>query len=155
MPRIPRVPRLAGGLLSVAFTLATLVVVLMAGRLPAAGRQDARPQPAHFSPQSHHFTHRIFACVRQNGLAFVIHCVQARADAFGIALRFVLGLMSGIPGRLQLALDPADYLLAVAVESLDASQRFFTERLGELPGVASLKSLITMKAVKKTSALPV
>ncbi len=49
----------------------------------------------------------------------------------------------------------ADYLLAVAVENLDAYQRFFTERLGELPGVASLKSLITMKAAKKTSALPV
>jgi len=49
----------------------------------------------------------------------------------------------------------ADYLLAVAVEDLNAYQRFFTERLGELPGVASLKSLITMKAVKNTSELPV
>jgi Lrp/AsnC family transcriptional regulator, leucine-responsive regulatory protein len=49
----------------------------------------------------------------------------------------------------------ADYLLAVAVENLGAYQRFFTEQLGELPGVASLKSMITMKAVKKTSSLPV
>jgi Lrp/AsnC family leucine-responsive transcriptional regulator len=49
----------------------------------------------------------------------------------------------------------ADYLLTVAVESLDAYQRFFTKRLGELPGVASLKSLISMKAVKRTTALPV
>jgi Lrp/AsnC family leucine-responsive transcriptional regulator len=49
----------------------------------------------------------------------------------------------------------ADYLLTVAVESLDAYQRFFTKRLGELPGVASLKSLISMKAVKATTALPV
>jgi Lrp/AsnC family leucine-responsive transcriptional regulator len=49
----------------------------------------------------------------------------------------------------------ADYLLTVAVENLDAYQRFFTQQLGELPGVASLKSLITMKAVKKTTALPV
>jgi len=32
----------------------------------------------------------------------------------------------------------ADYLLTVAVQDLDAYQRFFTERLGELPGVASL-----------------
>jgi DNA-binding Lrp family transcriptional regulator len=48
----------------------------------------------------------------------------------------------------------ADYLLAVAVRDLDAYQRFFTKRLGELPGVASLKSMITMKAVKNTRALP-
>jgi hypothetical protein len=41
MPRIPRVPRLAGGLLSVAITLAALVVVTTS-RLPAAARQDAR-----------------------------------------------------------------------------------------------------------------
>jgi Lrp/AsnC family leucine-responsive transcriptional regulator len=49
----------------------------------------------------------------------------------------------------------ADYVLSVAVADLDAYQRFFTERLGELPGVASLKSMITMKAVKDTSALPI
>jgi Lrp/AsnC family leucine-responsive transcriptional regulator len=49
----------------------------------------------------------------------------------------------------------ADYLLTVAVEDLEAYQQFFTERLGELAGVASLKSLITMKAVKDASALPV
>jgi DNA-binding Lrp family transcriptional regulator len=49
----------------------------------------------------------------------------------------------------------ADYLLSVAVGDLDSYQRFFTKRLGELPGVASLKSLVTMKAVKRTTALPV
>lgn len=49
----------------------------------------------------------------------------------------------------------ADYLVTVAVENLDAYQRFFTKRLGELPGVASLKSLISMKEVKATTALPV
>lgn len=49
----------------------------------------------------------------------------------------------------------ADYLVTVAVEDLQAYQRFFTERMGELPGVASLKSMITMKAVKHTTALPV
>ena len=49
----------------------------------------------------------------------------------------------------------ADYLLTVAVENLDAYQRFYTKRLGELPGVASMKSLISMKAVKRTTALPI
>jgi Lrp/AsnC family leucine-responsive transcriptional regulator len=49
----------------------------------------------------------------------------------------------------------ADYLLTVVVEDLDAYQRLFTKRLGELPGVASLKSMVTMKVVKSTTALPV
>ena len=49
----------------------------------------------------------------------------------------------------------ADYLLTVAVENLDAYQRFYTRSLGDLPGVASLKSMIAMKAVKATTALPV
>lgn len=48
-----------------------------------------------------------------------------------------------------------DYVLTVAVHDLEAYQRLFTERLGELPGVASLKSVIAMKTVKRTSTLPV
>jgi DNA-binding Lrp family transcriptional regulator len=49
----------------------------------------------------------------------------------------------------------SDYLLVVATADLDSYQRFFTKRLGELPGVASLRTLITMKTVKSTTALPV
>ena len=49
----------------------------------------------------------------------------------------------------------ADYLLSVAAADLDSYQRFFTKRLGELPGVASLRTLIAMKTVKATTALPV
>jgi len=49
----------------------------------------------------------------------------------------------------------ADYLLTVAVKDLDAYQRLYRRRLGELPGVASMKSLVTMKSVKASTALPV
>jgi Lrp/AsnC family leucine-responsive transcriptional regulator len=49
----------------------------------------------------------------------------------------------------------SDYLLAVAVADLEAYQTFFREKLGEVPGVASLRSLISMKTVKSTTALPV
>ncbi|MBL8930239.1 MAG: Lrp/AsnC family transcriptional regulator [Kineosporiaceae bacterium] len=48
----------------------------------------------------------------------------------------------------------ADYLLTVAVADLDAYQQLYTRHLGELPGVASLKSLVTMKSVKASTALP-
>lgn len=49
----------------------------------------------------------------------------------------------------------ADYLLTVAVADLEAYHKVFTEQLGELPGVISIKSLITMKTVKEGRALPV
>jgi Lrp/AsnC family leucine-responsive transcriptional regulator len=49
----------------------------------------------------------------------------------------------------------SDYLLGVAVADLDAYQWFFTNKLGELPGVASLRSLISMKTVKYTTNLPI
>ena len=49
----------------------------------------------------------------------------------------------------------SDYLLVVATADLDGYQRFFTKRLGELPGVASLRTVISMKTVKSTTVLPV
>jgi Lrp/AsnC family transcriptional regulator, leucine-responsive regulatory protein len=49
----------------------------------------------------------------------------------------------------------ADYLLTVAVADLEAYHKVFTEKLGELPGVTSIKSLITMKTVKEGRTLPV
>ncbi len=49
----------------------------------------------------------------------------------------------------------ADYLLTVLVRDLDSYHRLFTERLGELPGVVSMRSLVAMKTVKDTHALPV
>jgi len=55
----------------------------------------------------------------------------------------------------HLVAGESDYLLTVAAADLDAYQRFFTKRLGELPGVASLRTLISMKTVKSTTALPV
>ena len=49
----------------------------------------------------------------------------------------------------------ADYLVTVVAANLDAYHAIFTERLGELPGVVSMRSLVTMKTVKDTHELPV
>lgn len=49
----------------------------------------------------------------------------------------------------------ADYLVTVVARDLEAYHRIFTERLGELPGVVSMRSLVTMKTVKDTHELPV
>ena len=57
--------------------------------------------------------------------------------------------------RCSLIAGDADYLLTVQVRDLDSYHALYTKRLGELPGVASLRSLVIMKAVKDTHALPV
>ena len=56
---------------------------------------------------------------------------------------------------LEEELSASDDRLRATAADLDAYQRFFTNRLGELPGVASLRTLISMKTVKSTTALPV
>lgn len=50
--------------------------------------------------------------------------------------------------------DP-DYLLRIAVADIAAYERFRTERLSLLPGVARLTSHLTMKQVKADAGLPV
>lgn len=57
--------------------------------------------------------------------------------------------------RCSLIAGDADYLLTVQVSDLDSYHALYTQKLGELPGVSSLRSLVTMKAVKDTRALPV
>jgi Lrp/AsnC family transcriptional regulator, leucine-responsive regulatory protein len=55
----------------------------------------------------------------------------------------------------HLVAGESDYLLTVASTDLESYQLLFTKCLGELPGVASLRTLISMKTVKSTTALPV
>jgi DNA-binding Lrp family transcriptional regulator len=75
---------------------------------------------------------------------------QEVLEAFEVAVRALDDVLA-----CDLITGEADYLLTVAVKDLDAYQRLYTQRLGELPGVASLKSLVTMKSVKSSTALPV
>ncbi len=48
-----------------------------------------------------------------------------------------------------------DYLLKVAVADLTGLERFLLDRLTQVPGVASVKSGVTMRQVKSSTALPV
>ncbi len=75
---------------------------------------------------------------------------QETLEAFEAAVRDLDDVL-----ECHLVAGESDYLVTVAAENLDAYQRFFTKRLGELPGVASLRTLISMKTVKSTTALPV
>ena len=83
----------------------------------------------------------------------MVSLTSQRQDALEAFERAVSGLDEVL--ECYLMAGESDYLLGVAVADLDAYQRFFTKKLGELPGVASLRSLISMKTVKYTTALPV
>ncbi|MFG1702141.1 Lrp/AsnC ligand binding domain-containing protein [Nonomuraea sp. M3C6] len=50
--------------------------------------------------------------------------------------------------------DP-DFLLRVAVADLGAYERFYSETLSGLPGVAQVTSHLAMKVVKSDAGLPV
>ncbi|MEV8092907.1 Lrp/AsnC family transcriptional regulator [Kitasatospora sp. NPDC085879] len=50
--------------------------------------------------------------------------------------------------------DP-DYLLKIAVADVAAYERFITDVLSGLPGIAQVNSLMTMKRVKEDAGLPV
>jgi DNA-binding Lrp family transcriptional regulator len=47
-----------------------------------------------------------------------------------------------------------DYLLRVVVRDLDALRDFHMNRLGKIPGVSNVKSNISMKPLKYSTALP-
>jgi Lrp/AsnC family leucine-responsive transcriptional regulator len=48
----------------------------------------------------------------------------------------------------------ADYLLKIAVRDLDDYQSFLVDTLIRVPGIADVKTVISMKEVKRASALP-
>ncbi|MGP3965624.1 Lrp/AsnC ligand binding domain-containing protein [Nonomuraea sp. 3N208] len=54
----------------------------------------------------------------------------------------------------RLSGDP-DFLLRVAVADLAAYERFYSEALSGLPGVAQVTSHVAMKAIKPDTGLPV
>ena len=83
----------------------------------------------------------------------MVSLTSQRQDTLDAFERSVCGLDEVL--ECYLMAGESDYLLGVAIADLDAYQRFFTKRLGELPGVASLRSLISMKTVKYTTDLPV
>jgi Lrp/AsnC family transcriptional regulator, leucine-responsive regulatory protein len=64
--------------------------------------------------------------------------------------------LGGLPEVLEchLITGDADYLLKVTAADLDDYQSFLLDRLIRVPGVGDVKTLISMKQVKRTTALP-
>lgn len=51
-------------------------------------------------------------------------------------------------------LGEVDYLLRVVTEDIHAYERFFRQRLSQVPGVAEINSRIVISEIKSTTALP-
>ena len=49
----------------------------------------------------------------------------------------------------------SDYLLRVVVPDVAEFERFLMEHITKIPGIATIKSSVTLKQVKYTTALPV
>lgn len=64
--------------------------------------------------------------------------------------------IAGIPEVLEClsVTGEADYILRVAAPDLAAFSEFMSQRLLRLPGVANVKSIITLKTIKQTFSLP-
>ncbi len=75
--------------------------------------------------------------------------VEAALNAFEDAVADMAEVM-----ECYLMTGDADYLLRIAVADLDHFRRVVLERLTKIPGVASIRSSITLKQVSYRTALP-
>lgn len=84
--------------------------------------------------------------------------IQVRLEKqIGSALRTFEETIDGYPEVMEchLMTGDSDYLLRVVTPNLDALQRFIVDRLAKIPGVASIRSSISLKQVKYKTALPI
>lgn len=51
-------------------------------------------------------------------------------------------------------MGPVDFLLRIVTEDVEAYERFFFERLSNLPGVQEINSTVALSEIKATTALP-
>lgn len=67
------------------------------------------------------------------------------------------GLVAGMPEVLAChnVTGDCDYLLQIVAEDLDAYGSFVRDRLRQLPGVTSIRSSLSLREVKSSSAVPV
>lgn len=51
-------------------------------------------------------------------------------------------------------MGPVDFLLRIVTEDVEAYERFFFDRLSNLPGVQEINSTVALSEIKATTALP-
>jgi len=52
-------------------------------------------------------------------------------------------------------MGPVDFLLRIVAADIDAYERFFFERLSQVPGIQEVNSVVALSEIKATTALPI
>jgi Lrp/AsnC family transcriptional regulator len=75
---------------------------------------------------------------------------RANLDEFAEAIR-------GFPEVLEcyVLMGSVDFLIRVVASDIEAYERFFFDRLSQLPGVQEVNSTVALSEIKATTALPV
>jgi Lrp/AsnC family transcriptional regulator len=86
----------------------------------------------------------IFAQVKLNAHG------RAHLDEFTAAIR-------DLPEVLEcyVLMGPVDFLLRVVANDIEAYERFFFDRLSQLPGVQEVNSTVALSEIKATTELPI
>jgi Lrp/AsnC family transcriptional regulator len=86
----------------------------------------------------------VFAQVRLNAHG------RAHLDEFTEAIR-------AFPEVLEcyVLMGPVDFLIRIVAPDIEAYERFFFDRLSQLPGVQEVNSTVALSEIKATTALPI
>jgi Lrp/AsnC family transcriptional regulator len=86
---------------------------------------------------------QIFAQVKLNAHG------RANLDEFAIAIR-------AFPEVLEcfVLMGPVDFMLRIIAADIEAYERFFFDKLSQLPGVQEINSTVALSEIKSTTALP-
>lgn len=86
----------------------------------------------------------IFAQVKLNAHG------RAHLDEFSEAIR-------GFPEVLDayVLMGPVDFMLRIVAKDIEAYERFFFDRLSQVPGVQEINSTVALSEIKSTLALPI
>jgi len=87
---------------------------------------------------------QIFAQVKLNAHG------RQHLDEFAAAIR-------AFPEVLEcyVLMGPVDFLLRIVAADIDAYERFFFERLSQVPGIQEVNSVVALSEIKATTALPI
>jgi Lrp/AsnC family transcriptional regulator len=87
---------------------------------------------------------QIFAQVKLNAHG------RANLDEFGAAIREFSEVL-----ECHVLMGSVDFMLRVVAADIEAYERFFFEKLSQLPGVQEINSTVALSEIKSTTALPV
>ncbi|WP_066685155.1 Lrp/AsnC family transcriptional regulator [Sphingomonas sp. CCH18-H6] len=74
---------------------------------------------------------------------------RADVSSFSDAIR-------GFPEVLDcfVLMGPVDFMLRIVAEDINAYERFFFEKLSQVPGIQEINSMVALSEIKSTTALP-